>query len=99
MHINKIAAGVVGPDALQRAQQVTSPQAPVDPVSPVRGADAVQISDAGFALANDGTAKQASAPLDPQRADQIRSSILSGAYNSLEMADHVARAVIRSGDL
>jgi len=48
---------------------------------------------------NEGTAKQATAPLDPQRADQIRSSILSGAYNSLKMADQVARAVIRSGDL
>lgn len=99
MHVNKIATGVVGTDALQRAQQVTSQQAPVDPVTSVRGVDAVQISDAGLALANEGTAKQATAPLDPHRVDQIRSSILSGAYNSLDMADQVARAVIRSGDL
>jgi hypothetical protein len=59
----------------------------------------VQISDAGLALATDGTAAQASSQLDPARADQIRSNILSGAYNSLGMADQVARSVIRSGDL
>jgi anti-sigma28 factor (negative regulator of flagellin synthesis) len=98
MHVNKIAAGVAA-EALQRTQQVTSPQGAVDPVAPARGADAVQLSDAGLALASQGTTKDSAAPLDPQRADQIRSSILSGAYNSLEMADQVARAVIRSGDL
>jgi anti-sigma28 factor (negative regulator of flagellin synthesis) len=98
MHVNKIAAGVAA-DAVQRTQQVASPQAPIDPVAPARGADAVQLSDAGLALASQGTSKEPIASLDPKRADQIRSSILSGAYNSLEMADQVARAVIRSGDL
>ncbi len=99
MHLNKIAAEIARTDALQRAQGSASPQAPVEPAPAVRGADAVQISDAGLALASDGAAKPAASSLDPSRTDQIRSSILSGAYNSLEMADQVARAVIRSGDL
>jgi anti-sigma28 factor (negative regulator of flagellin synthesis) len=71
----------------------------VDPIAPARGADAVQISDAGLALATDGTAAKASSSMDPSRVEQIRSNILAGAYNSLGMADKVARAVIRSGDL
>ena len=99
MHVNKIAADIVRTDALQRAQGSATTQAAVDPITPARGADAVQISDAGLALATEGTAKPSVSPLDPSRADQIRSSILSGAYNSLEMADQVARAVIRSSDL
>ncbi|MEO9225463.1 MAG: hypothetical protein ABI328_03710 [Gemmatimonadaceae bacterium] len=98
MHINKITPAATA-DSLQRAQQISSPQAPVDPVAPARGADAVQLSDAGLAMASKETHRGTVTPLDPQRADSIRSSILSGAYNSLEMADQVARAVIRSGDL
>lgn len=99
MHVNKIAADIVRTEALQRAQGSGAPQAAVDPIAPARGVDAVQLSDAGLALATGGTTKPPVSTLDPSRADQIRSSILSGAYNSLEMADQVARAVIRSGDL
>jgi hypothetical protein len=99
MHVNKIAADMIRTDALQRVQGQAAPQDPIEPASPVRGADAVQISDAGLALAGDGETSSTTSSLDPRRADQIRSSILSGAYNSLDMADQVARAVIRSGDL
>jgi len=99
MHINKIAADIIRTDALQRVQGSAMPQGPVDPIPPVRGADAVSISDAGLALAGDTTVKQPVSSLDSSRVDQIRSNILSGAYNSLEMADQVARAVIRSSAL
>ncbi len=99
MHVNKIAAETIRTDAMQRVQGAAAPEVPVDPISPARGADAVQISDAGLALASDGAKATATSSLDPARADQIRSKVLSGAYNSLEMADQVARAVIRSGDL
>lgn len=99
MHVNKIAADTVRTDALQRVQGAAAPEVPVDPISPARGADAVQISDAGLALASDGASAPTASSLDPARADQIRSRVLSGAYNSLEIADQVARAVIRSGDL
>ena len=98
MHVHKIQ-GSVAADALQRTQQSTSSTGPVDPVAAARGADAVQISDEGLALASQGTTTASTTSLDPQRADQIRSNILSGAYNSLEKADQVARAMIRSGDL
>lgn len=99
MHVNKTAADMISTDALQRAQGSAAPQAPVDAVAPARGTDAVQISDAGLALASGGETQRTSSTLDPSRADQIRSKILAGAYNSLESADQVARAVIRSGDL
>lgn len=99
MHVHKTAGDAIRTDALQRVQGAATPQAPVDPVTPTRGPDAVQISDAGLALASDGATTQAAPSLDPTRVDQIRSNILSGAYNSLGMADQVARAVIRSGDL
>ena len=99
MHVNKTAADIIRADALQRAQGSAAPQAPVDPVAPARGTDAVQISDAGLALASGSETQQTSSTLDPSRADQIRSNVLAGAYNSLESADQVARAVIRSGDL
>ena len=99
MHINKIAADIIRTDALQRVQGSATPQGPVDPIPPVRGADAVHISDAGLALAGDTTVRQPVSSLDSSRVDQIRSNILSGAYNSLEMADQVARAVIRSSAL
>ena len=99
MHVNKIAADMIRTDATQRVQGASAPDVPVDPVSPARAADAVQISDAGLALASDQASAPVASSLDPARADQIRSKVLSGAYNSLEMADQVARAVIRSGDL
>ena len=99
MHVNKIAADTIRTEALQRTQAPVTTQAPVEPVPPSRGADAVEISDAGLALAGGSTTQQTASSLDPQRVDQIRSRILSGAYSSLEMADQVARAVIRSGDL
>ena len=99
MHVNKIAADRIRTDAHQRVQGQAAPQDPIESVSPVRGPDAVQISDAGLALAGDSGTNSKTSSLDPRRADQIRASILSGAYNSLDMADQVARAVIRSGDL
>jgi hypothetical protein len=70
------------------------------PVSDVRRGDGVQISDAGLALSStDGAADGAVSGVDSRHADEIRSKILSGAYNTLEVADQVARALIRSGDL
>ncbi len=99
MHVNKTAADTIRTEALQRAQGSAASQGPVDAVAPTRAGDAVQISDAGLALSAGGETQQSSSQLDPARAEQIRSNILTGAYNSLESADKVARAVIRSGDL
>ena len=59
--------------------------------------DKVSISEAGRALAaREGGAERAS--LDPSRASQIRERVLSGAYNTLEVVDAVARRLLDSGD-
>ncbi len=99
MNVNKIAGEIIRTEALSRAQASAASETPAAPVAPARGADAVQISDEGRALAGNGSSTQSATSLDPSRADEIRSKILSGAYNSLGMADQVARAVIRSGDI
>lgn len=60
--------------------------------------DKVQISDAGRALAaqaNGGTRET----LTPERISEVRERILSGAYNSLEVVDQVARKMLASGDI
>jgi hypothetical protein len=59
--------------------------------------DKVSISDAGRALAaRDGGADAAS--LDPARASRIRDRVLSGAYDTLEVVDAVARRLLDHGD-
>jgi hypothetical protein len=55
----------------------------------------VSISDAGRALARDSMADS----VDPARASQIRERVLSGAYDSLEVVDALARRLLHSGDL
>jgi hypothetical protein len=37
--------------------------------------------------------------VDPARAAQIRERVLSGAYDTLEVVDAVARRLLQSGDL
>jgi hypothetical protein len=60
--------------------------------------DKVQISDAGRALAAqaNGGARET---LTPERIAEVRERILSGAYNSLEVVDQVARKMLASGDI
>jgi hypothetical protein len=59
--------------------------------------DKVEISDAGRALA--ARDRDAASGLDPARAAKIRGRILSGAYDTLEVVDAVARRLLDSGDL
>ena len=60
--------------------------------------DKVQISDAGRALAAQAAGGTQS-ELTPERIAQVRERILSGAYNSLEVVDQVARKMLASGDI
>lgn len=106
MQVNNTPSNVAGTEATQRSQQSGSGQASAsgpEAISKIRRVDDVQISDAGHALAGAGAGASVddakASDLDPSRTDEIRSRILSGAYNSLEMADHVARSMMRSGDL
>jgi len=101
MQVNKFAGEIARPDAVQK----TTPAAPAAtpertaPDGPRRG-DGVEISDAGRALAGaSAESAPSSSTLDAKRVDDIRSKILSGAYNSLSVAHSVAQSILRSGDL
>ena len=61
--------------------------------------DKVEISDAGRALAARETDRTVQAGLDPIRASHIRHRVLSGAYDTLDVVDTVARRLLQSGDL
>jgi hypothetical protein len=65
--------------------------------STVDRSDKVQISDAGRALAARDT--DSTSGLTPARAATIRGRVLSGAYDTLEVVDSVARRLMDSGDL
>ena len=54
--------------------------------------DSVQISSAGRSMA-------ASAGLDPERTAELRTKVLTGAYNQLDIVDQVARRMLSRGDL
>ena len=63
---------------------------------PARG-DSVQISDAArSALA--GTSATGGS-LTPERTAELRKKVLEGAYNSLNVVDHVAKRIIERGDV
>jgi negative regulator of flagellin synthesis FlgM len=103
MHIYPKNLGPISPETARPSQPADAPErAQVRPVAPVPGAaersDKVEISDAGRALAarTDGTD---SAGLDPARAARIRGRILSGAYDTLEVVDAVARRLLDTGDV
>jgi anti-sigma28 factor (negative regulator of flagellin synthesis) len=78
--------------ATNQAQPKTSQPTPQAPAG-----DKVQISDAGRALA--AKAAETGSELTPERIAEVREKILSGAYNSLEIVDQVARNMVASGDI
>ena len=100
MNIYSKGPGPIRPETTQTSQ----PARPVDsdgvraitpaPSSADRS-DKVSISDAGRALA----ARDGSSTLDPSRASAIRDRVLSGAYDTLEVVDAVARRLLDSGEL
>jgi len=69
-------------------------KAPESAAPAQRSGDKVQISDAGRAMA-----AKAGSTLTPERISEVRERILSGAYNSLEVVDQVARKMLASGDI
>ena|SRR5690242_14510066 len=106
MQVNKTPGELARTEAAQRTQQPAA-HSTTDAPTPIRRIDAVQISDAGRAMSGtdndgdvDGSSESTEAKgLDSRRTDEIRARVLSGAYNSVEMADQVARSILRSGDL
>jgi anti-sigma28 factor (negative regulator of flagellin synthesis) len=63
------------------------------PASPVKS-DSVQISDAGRSLAG-----RVADDFDPERVAELRTKVLNGAYNTLDVVDQVARRILLRGDL
>jgi hypothetical protein len=102
MQIYPKNSGPIRPDTTQTSQPAGVADGDavraVPPASAsVDRSDKVSISDAGRALAaRDGGSDTA---LDPARASQIRDRVLSGAYDTLEVVDAVARRLLKSGDL
>lgn len=68
---------------------------PVAATAPVKS-DSVQISDAGRHLADRLEQQDA---LDPERVAELRTKVLTGAYNTLDVVDQVARRILTRGDL
>jgi negative regulator of flagellin synthesis FlgM len=103
MHIYPKNSGPIRPETNRTSPIADVPDAsPIRPVAPSPSgadrSDKVQISDAGRALAARSD-KAESSSLDPARAARIRGRILSGAYDTLEVVDAVARRLLDSGDL
>lgn len=63
--------------------------------APANRSDTVQISDAGRSLAG----KLEQDTLDPERVAELRTKVLTGAYNTLDVVDQVARRILSRGDL
>jgi negative regulator of flagellin synthesis FlgM len=79
-----------GTPAVQRpAQEITQPNAARSTKS-----DSVQISSEGRRM----QAQQAEAT-DPERVAELRNKVLTGAYNTLDVVDQVARRILTRGDL
>jgi hypothetical protein len=102
MYIYPKSSGI-RPDTASQTQDVsaTDRSSAVKPTAAVQStvdrSDKVQISDAGRALA--AREGDATSGLTPARAATIRGRVLSGAYDTLEVVDSVARRLIDSGDL
>src|SRR5689334_21223045 len=96
--LNTIRPAVQKPAAKVQDQSENRGGAPA-PVSqgsarPARS-DSVQISDAARAALSGISA--AGGPLTPERTADIRKKVLEGAYNSLNVVDHVAKRIIERG--
>ena len=76
--------------AVPRPAQTITQSPDTTPVKP----DSVQISDAGRRL----NTEQANA-LNPERVAELRTKVLTGAYNTLDVVDQVARRIMTRGDL
>ncbi len=87
----------VTPAANPAVTRPTDPAVQNSGSQPTRS-DSVQISDAGRSMA--GRIEQdAKSTFDPERVAELRTKVLTGAYNTLDVVDQVARRIISRGDL
>jgi len=85
------------PIRLDRPERAAKTDADHHPAAQARRADRVEISEEAreraLAAADEGTG------LSPERLTEIRQRIADGAYDTPEVLDHVARAMIERGDV
>ncbi|MEQ1692107.1 MAG: flagellar biosynthesis anti-sigma factor FlgM [Gemmatimonas sp.] len=101
----RINGGIFDPLRPDRAAPNADPSAarPGDqggavPAPSTKKSDSVQISDAGRSLAG-RVAKEQQVDFDPERVAELRAKVLTGAYNTLDVVDQVARRILTRGDL
>ncbi|MES2524666.1 MAG: flagellar biosynthesis anti-sigma factor FlgM [Gemmatimonadota bacterium] len=84
----------------EHQQQQRTPE--VDGTRPSGGgavrSDSVRISSAGRSLAG-RVESESRTNFDPERVAELRSKVLTGAYNTLDVVDQVARRILSRGDL
>lgn len=99
MRINGSIFDPLRPDratpAVNPAVSRTGESGAVTEPKPVKS-DSVQISDAGRQLAD---RLEQQDRLDPERVAELRTKVLTGAYNTLDVVDQVARRILSRGDL
>lgn len=95
---NSAAANAADQVQAARAAAATQPE---KPVSPVRRTDSVRLSSAGRAMAErtQPARRDPGTELTPDQITEIRQRIVSGAYDSLEIVEAVARRILAEGDL
>lgn len=76
---------------VQRAQQEVQQPSATKPAK----SDSVQISAEGRRM----QAQQQGDSLEPDRVAELRNKVLTGAYNTLDVVDQVARRILTRGDL
>ena len=108
MRITSTGADVIRPDQTREIQRNADEGVAKKAASQPAGAkvernDTVQISDVARQLAAStrgvDDVSSGRAELSPERVAAIREKILTGAYNSVEVVDQVARKMLASGDI
>ena len=102
MRIHGSSFDPLRPDRVKPGGQHAEPR-PGEPgarpsVPPRDKSDSVQISDAGRSLSKRLESQQPDT-IAPERVAELRTKVLSGAYNSLDVVDTVARRILSRGEL
>ena len=100
----RINGGIFDPLRPDRAAPASSPSPGRPTTSPTQSdapaspkSDSVSFSSAGRALA--GRVASVDAAFDPERVAELRTRVMTGAYNTLDIVDQVARRMLTRGDL
>jgi anti-sigma28 factor (negative regulator of flagellin synthesis) len=101
MRIDRTLAEARQAELIQHQREVagrSDPSKPLAPAAPAPPVDRVEISEAGRAMTLRDD-PEGGRELSPERLEQLRERIRSGAYDDPAMALEVARRLLGSGDL